>query len=48
MTRLQAAAATAAVNDYLRYFELGVDGVFSDFPDTALAARAEFLSIRSE
>jgi glycerophosphoryl diester phosphodiesterase len=26
-------------NEYKRFFELGVDGVFSDFPDTAVAAR---------
>ena len=26
--------------EYRRFYELGVDGVFSDFPDTALAARA--------
>ena len=27
-------------NEYKRFFELGVDGVFSDFPDTAVAARS--------
>lgn len=27
--------------EYFQFFELGVDGVFSDFPDTALAARTE-------
>ncbi|RYF41100.1 MAG: glycerophosphodiester phosphodiesterase, partial [Comamonadaceae bacterium] len=26
--------------EYLRFFELGVDGVFSDFADAAVAARA--------
>lgn len=26
--------------EYLQYFRLGVDGLFSDFPDTAIAARA--------
>ncbi|RYF37217.1 MAG: glycerophosphodiester phosphodiesterase, partial [Comamonadaceae bacterium] len=26
--------------EYLRFYELGVDGVFSDFPDAAVAARA--------
>jgi glycerophosphoryl diester phosphodiesterase len=31
------------VNEYLRFYELGVDGVFSDFADTAVAARAMFL-----
>jgi len=30
------------VNEYLRFFELGVDGVFSDFADTAVAARVMF------
>ncbi len=26
--------------EYQRFYELGVDGVFSDFPDTAVAARS--------
>ena len=30
------------VNEYLRFYELGVDGLFSDFPDTAFAARELF------
>jgi len=30
-------------SEYLQFFRLGVDGVFSEFPDTALAARARFL-----
>ena len=25
--------------EYRQFFEIGVDGLFSDFPDTALAAR---------
>ena len=29
--------------EYLRFFEMGVDGLFSDFSETAYAARAEFL-----
>ena len=29
--------------EYLQYYALGVDGVFTDFTDTALAARAEYL-----
>ena len=29
-------------NEYLRFYELGVDGVFSDFADTAFAARVMF------
>jgi glycerophosphoryl diester phosphodiesterase len=30
--------------EYLQFFRLGVDGVFSEFPDTALKARAIYLS----
>ena len=30
--------------EYARYFALGVDGVFSDFPGTAVAARKAFLA----
>ena len=30
------------VSEYLRFFELGVDGLFSDFADTAVAARVMF------
>jgi glycerophosphoryl diester phosphodiesterase len=32
--------------EYLQFFQLGVDGVFSDFPDTAVAAREEYLKAR--
>jgi glycerophosphoryl diester phosphodiesterase len=32
--------------EYRRYFELGVDGVFSDYPDTAVATRTEWLGTR--
>ncbi len=31
------------IKEYLRFYELGVDGLFSDFPATAVAARAVFL-----
>lgn len=31
------------VNEYLAFYEIGVDGLFSDFADTAFAARAMFL-----
>ncbi|MCL6581693.1 MAG: elongation factor G [Firmicutes bacterium] len=31
------------VNEYLKFYELGVDGVFSDFADTARTARLIFL-----
>jgi glycerophosphoryl diester phosphodiesterase len=30
------------INEYLHYYELGVDGVFSDFADTAFTARELF------
>jgi glycerophosphoryl diester phosphodiesterase len=30
------------VNEYLQFFQLGVDGLFSDFADTAVAARVLF------
>jgi glycerophosphoryl diester phosphodiesterase len=32
------------LNEYRRFYELGIDGVFSDFSDTALKARAEWES----
>lgn len=30
-------------NEYLQFFRMGVDGMFSDFPDTAVAAKAKYL-----
>ncbi|MBY0238457.1 MAG: glycerophosphodiester phosphodiesterase [Burkholderiaceae bacterium] len=33
--------------EYKQFYALGVDGLFSDFADTALAARAEFLAERA-
>jgi glycerophosphoryl diester phosphodiesterase len=30
------------INEYLQFYELGIDGVFSDFPNTAFAARELF------
>ncbi len=39
---LAADYADDPVAEYLQFFQLGVDGVFSDFPDTAIAARARF------
>jgi glycerophosphoryl diester phosphodiesterase len=30
------------VNEYLQFYALGIDGVFSDFADTAFAARELF------
>jgi glycerophosphoryl diester phosphodiesterase len=32
--------------EYLQFFRLGVDGVFSEFPDTAVMARAAYLRER--
>jgi glycerophosphoryl diester phosphodiesterase len=37
--RLAGDYAGNPVNEYLQFYELGVDGVFSDFPDTAVVAR---------
>jgi glycerophosphoryl diester phosphodiesterase len=41
--RLAADYKGDAANEYLAYYQLGVDGVFTDFTDTALAARAQYL-----
>jgi glycerophosphoryl diester phosphodiesterase len=41
--RLAANFAGNPVNEYLAFYELGVDGVFSDFADTAAAARTMYL-----
>lgn len=35
-----------AIAEYLAFYEAGIDGVWSDNPDTALIAREEFLSTR--
>jgi glycerophosphoryl diester phosphodiesterase len=40
--RLAAGYAGNPVNEYLELYRLGVDGVFSDFADTAVAARVLF------
>lgn len=37
--RLAADYAGNPVNEYLQFYQLGIDGVFADFPDTAVAAR---------
>jgi glycerophosphoryl diester phosphodiesterase len=37
--RLAAAYRGIPVEEYLQFYELGIDGVFSDFPDTAVTAR---------
>jgi glycerophosphoryl diester phosphodiesterase len=40
--RLVSDYAGNPVNEYLQFFRLGIDGVFSDFADTAVVARALF------
>lgn len=42
-TYLPAPYADNPVQEYLQFFCLGIDGLFSDFPDTAVTARALFL-----
>ncbi|MBI5925632.1 MAG: glycerophosphodiester phosphodiesterase [Aquabacterium sp.] len=37
--RLAGDYAGNPINEYLQFFDLGIDGVFSDFPDTAVVAR---------
>lgn len=34
-------------NEYLRYFKLGVDGLFSDFADDAVKARTKYLEMKN-
>jgi glycerophosphoryl diester phosphodiesterase len=40
--RLPADYAGSPVNEYLQFYQLGVDGVFADFADTAVVARTLF------
>lgn len=42
--RLDASYGGDAVAEYLDLFDMGVDGLFSDFPDTAVKARNAFLN----
>jgi glycerophosphoryl diester phosphodiesterase len=35
-----------AIAEYLRFFDVGVDGVFSDYSDTAVKARTTWLARR--
>ena len=37
--RLAADYRNIPIEEYLQFYELGIDGVFSDFPDTAVTAR---------
>jgi glycerophosphoryl diester phosphodiesterase len=41
--RLQSDYKGDPVNEYLNFYKLGVDGLFSDFADTAFVARAMYL-----
>jgi glycerophosphoryl diester phosphodiesterase len=41
-SRLVSDYAGNPVNEYLQFYELGIDGVFSDFPDTAVTSRELF------
>jgi glycerophosphoryl diester phosphodiesterase len=41
--RLAASYGGDPKREYLQYYALGLDGLFTDFTDTALAARAEYL-----
>jgi glycerophosphoryl diester phosphodiesterase len=41
-SRLVSDYAGNPVNEYLQFYELGIDGVFSDFPNTAFASRELF------
>lgn len=41
--RLAADYAGDPAKEYLQFYRLGIDGLFSDFADTALAARATYL-----
>jgi glycerophosphoryl diester phosphodiesterase len=36
------------VSEYLQFYELGIDGVFSDFADTAVASRVLFQLLRDQ
>jgi glycerophosphoryl diester phosphodiesterase len=40
--RLPSNYQSNSVNEYLQFYGLGIDGVFSDFPDDAVAARVLF------
>jgi glycerophosphoryl diester phosphodiesterase len=46
--RLAADYNANPVSEYLQFYQLGVDGVFSDFADTAVAARVMFKLLRDE
>lgn len=41
--RLAATFKGIPTNEFRAYYEAGIDGVFTDFPDDAFAARVQFL-----
>ena len=41
--RLSFDMAGDPLNEYLQFFRLGLDGLFADYPDTAVAGRAKYL-----
>jgi glycerophosphoryl diester phosphodiesterase len=45
--RLASTFAGVPANEYLAYYRAGIDGVFSDVPDDAYAARVQFLLERN-
>jgi glycerophosphoryl diester phosphodiesterase len=46
--RLAADYGEKPIREYLQFYELGIDGVFSDFPDTAVFARLLFKLLEEE
>ena len=36
------------MNEYLQFYGLGIDGVFADFPDDAVASRVLFGHLRRD
>ncbi|MDQ3196936.1 MAG: glycerophosphodiester phosphodiesterase [Pseudomonadota bacterium] len=46
--RLASDYGSNPVNEYLTYYQAGIDGLFSDFPDTAVAARVLFRLLTDE
>jgi glycerophosphoryl diester phosphodiesterase len=48
LRRLAAGYDGKPIREYLQFYELGIDGVFSDFPDTAVFARLLFKLFEEE
>jgi glycerophosphoryl diester phosphodiesterase len=45
---LAADYAEEPAREYAQFFALGIDGLFSDFPDTAVAARSAWRERKAE